>query len=92
MTEVEILKDAIAEAWSGKTHYSPLRGPFPAPSTVRPGGLTDALITVAATAVQEHYAARLERLSYLVDRLACWSGNDIADLIREGYIEEGDLV
>lgn len=92
MTEVEILKDAIAEAWSGKTHYSPIRGPFPAPATVRPGGLTDTLITVAATAVQEHYAARLERLSYTLRKLAGSAGVDISELLELDYVREGDLV
>lgn len=92
MREIDTLKDAIAEAWSGKTHYSPLRGPFPAPATVRPGGLTDTLITVAATAVQEHYAARLERLTHTVHKLSRWAGYDIAELIEDGDLEEGDLV
>lgn len=87
MTEVEILKDAIARAWTGEPNAT-----HPVSSARCSGKTYDLLVTVAATAVQEHYAARLERLSYLVDRLACWSGNDIADLIREGYINEGDLV
>lgn len=53
MTEVEILKDAIAEAWSGKAHPTQLKGVFVAPPEVRSGGVTDALITVAATAVPD---------------------------------------
>lgn len=35
--------------------------------------------------------ARIERLSHAVRKLAGWSGNDIADLIEDGLIKEGDL-
>lgn len=34
---------------------------------------------------------RIERLSHAVRKLAGWSGNDIADLIEDGLIKEGDL-
>lgn len=91
MTEIDDLKKIMAAAWSGKTHVAPLAGAFEAPETVRPGGLTDTLITVTATAAQEHYAARLDRLSHAVHKLAGWSGNDISGLIEQGYLEEGDL-
>lgn len=91
MTEVEILKDAIAQAWSGKAHPTQRKGVFVAPPEVRSGGVTDALITVAATAVQKHYADRIERLSYTLRRLAASEGVDITELLELDYIREGDL-
>lgn len=38
------------------------------------------------------YEGRIARLSHTVDKLAGWSGNDISELIEEGFLEEGDLV
>ena len=35
--------------------------------------------------------ARLERLIGTIYKLSSWSGNDISELIEEGYLEEGDL-
>lgn len=91
MNEVQELKNVIAEAWSGKAHPTQLKGVFVAPPEVRAGGVTDALITVAATAVQKHYADRIERLSYTLRRLAASEGVDIAELLELDYIREGDL-
>ena len=35
--------------------------------------------------------ARIERLISTIYKLSSWSGNDISELIEEGYLEEGDL-
>lgn len=35
--------------------------------------------------------ARIERLSYTVHKLAGWLGYDVAELIENAFIEEGDL-
>lgn len=91
MTEVEELMSVIAEAWSGKAHPTQLKGVFVAPPEVRSGGVTGALITVAATAVQKHYADRIERLSYTVRMLAGGGQEGIVELMELDYIREGDL-
>ena len=35
--------------------------------------------------------ARIDRLAATVRKLAGWAGHDIADLIEEGYLQDGDL-
>ena len=35
--------------------------------------------------------ARISRLSATVRKLAGWAGHDIADLVEEGYLQDGDL-
>jgi hypothetical protein len=43
-------------------------------------------------AEQNHEATeRIDRLAATVRKLAGWSGHDIADLIDEGYLHDGDL-
>jgi len=49
-------------------------------------------ITAALEAAEaEDDASRLARLQYAVRKLAAWSGTDIAALIEDDLIEEGDL-
>lgn len=91
MTEIDDLKKIMAEGWSGKVHVVPLAGVFRAPDTMRPGGMTDTLLTAAATSALAHYYGRLERLTHTIHELAQRCGTDSADLIKEEYIKDGDL-
>lgn len=91
MTEIDDLKKIMAEAWSGKLHVSPLRGAFEAPSSVRSGGMTDTILTVAATAAQAHYYERLERMTHTIHELAQRCGTDSADMVEQEYLKDGDL-
>ncbi|WP_139195005.1 hypothetical protein [Arthrobacter sp. UCD-GKA] len=49
------------------------------------------LLAGASAVTITELEARIERLSHAVRKLAGWSGNDIADLIEDGLIMEGDL-
>ena len=90
MNEVQDLKNVIVYAWFKDRHFTQ-QGYEAGVTVVATGGTVDTLSTVAATAVQKHYADRIERLSYTLRRLAASEGVDIAKLLELDYIREGDL-
>lgn len=63
----EKIKAEMAKAWGDKVHRTALRGPVPVP-TVRPGGLTDTLLTVASEVAAEAVEAAVEAALKAVGR------------------------
>lgn len=90
MNEVQELKNVIVGAWF-KDRLFTQQGYEAGVTVVATGGTVDTLSTLAATAVQKHYADRIERLSYTVRMLAGGGQEGIVELMELDYIREGDL-
>lgn len=93
---VQIMKTKIEAAWSGKVHSTPLRGDFETAPTVRPGGVTDALITIAAEIAAEEIRLAAEAVDNLaVDMRACdgtWSEEMSTREVRDALGTAAHLV
>lgn len=51
----------------------------------------DGNVTTVIDRERDEIRARADRLAATVRKLAGWAGHDIADLIEEGYLQDGDL-
>ena len=71
---VQTMKTKIEAAWSGKVHNTPLRGDFETPPTVRPGGVTDALITIAAEVAAEEIRLAAQAIEQLAGEMGANDG------------------
>lgn len=51
----------------------------------------DGKVTTVIDRERDEIRSRADRLAATVRKLAGWAGHDIADLIDEGYLQDGDL-